>query len=230
MLGPAVLPVFLLLWQLPGFNTSDLDKARDAQNRGALERLASQFSAAAAKQPNDVQAQYRLALTESYLAEVGMETGDKEAARAAAEAGMKAAERAVALQSGVAEYHRVLGTLCGQVIPANVLLGMRYGTCARDEVNKAVQMDPKAAANYLSRGVGNYYLPASLGGGADAAIKDFQKAVEIDPRSADAHLWLGLALRKANRNAEAHKELQRSVELDPNRVWAKQQLAKTPEK
>jgi tetratricopeptide (TPR) repeat protein len=227
---PAILPVFFLLWQNPGFNPAELDKARDAQNRGALERLASQFSAAADKQPNDVQAQYRLGLTESYLAEVAMETGDKNAARAAAEAGMKAGERIIALKPEVAEYHRLLGTLCGQVIPANVLMGMRYGPCARDEVNKAVQLDPKTAANYLSRGVGNYYLPASFGGGPDVAIKDFQKAVDLDPRSADAHLWLGLALRKANRNAEAHKELQRSVELDPARVWAKQQLAKTPEK
>lgn len=226
----SVLPLFLFFWQAAGFNTAELDKARDAQNRGALERLASQFAAAASTQPNDVPAQYRLALTESYLAEVAMETGDKNAARNAAEAGMKAAERATALKPDVAEYHRVLGTLCGQAIPANVLLGMRYGNCARDEVNKAVQMDPKSALNYLSRGIGNYYLPAALGGGPDVAIKDLQKAVELDPRSADAHLWLGLALRKANRNAEAHKELQRSVELDANRVWAKQQLAKTPAK
>ena len=96
--------------------------------------------------------------------------------------------------------------------------------------------DFQSPANYLSRGVGNYYLPAALGGGIDAAIKDFQKAVDLDPRSADArvsaevHLWLGLSLRKANRNAEAHKELQRAVELDPARAWARQQLAKTPEK
>lgn len=220
----------LLLWQAPSFNTADLDKARDAQNRGELSRLASQFRAAAEKQSNDVVAQYRFALASSYAAEAAMETGDKTGARDAAEPGIKAAERATTLKPGVAEYHRVLGTLCGQVIPANLLFAARYGSCARDEVNKAVQMDSKSAANYLSRGVGNYYLPASFGGGADVALKDFQKAVELDPKSADAHLWLGLALRKAKRNAEAHKELQRSVELNPARAWAKQQLAKTPAK
>jgi tetratricopeptide (TPR) repeat protein len=229
-MAPLVLLSAFAFWQGSGFNTADLDKARNAQNRGALERLASQFSGPADKQPNDAQTQYKLALTESYLAEVAMETGDKNAARAAAEAGMKAAERAATLKPDVAEYHRIWGTLCGQVIPANVLVGLRYGHCAQDEVNKAVQMDPKAAANYVSRGVGNYYLPASLGGGVDPAIKDFQKALELDPRSADAHMWLGLALRKANRNAEAHKELQTAVELNPARAWAKQQLAKTPEK
>jgi cell division septum initiation protein DivIVA len=51
-----------------------------------------------------------------------------------------------------------------------------------------------------------------------------------EPRSAQAHLWLGLALRKANRNTEARKELQKAVDLDPARARAKQQLAKTPEK
>ena len=224
MLVPFLIVSSVLFWQPP----PEMQKARDAQDRGALQRLASQFAAAAGKQPNDVQAQYRLALAESYLAEIAIETGDKNQARAAAETGIKAAERATALQPSVAEYHRVLGTLCGQVIPANVLAGLKYGRCAQDEVNKAVQLDPRAAMNYVSRGVGNYYLPAAMGGGVDAAIKDFQKAIELDPRSAEAHLWLGIALRKANRNADAHKELQKAVDLDPARGWAKQQLAKTP--
>jgi tetratricopeptide (TPR) repeat protein len=229
VLTPALFSA-LLFFQGPAFNPAALEKARDTQDRGALERLASQFNAAVSKQPNDIQSQYRLALAQSYLAEIAIETGDKNQARTAAEAGMKAAERATALKPDFAEYHRILGTLCGQAIPANVLTGLKYGHCAQDEVNKAVQMDPKASANYLSRGVGNYYLPAAMGGGLDAAIKDFQKAVELDARSTDAHLWLGIALHKANRNAEAHKELQKAVDLNPGRAWAKQQLAKTPEK
>jgi tetratricopeptide (TPR) repeat protein len=229
----ALLPVVfssLLFFQGAAFSPAEMEKARDTQNRGALERLVSQFAAVASKQPGDVQSMYRLALAESYLGEVAIETGDKNLARSAAEAGMKAAERATALKPELAEYHRILGTLCGQVIPANVLLGIKYGHCAQDEVNRAVQLDPKAAANYLSRGVGNYYLPAAMGGGVDAAIKDFQKAAELDGRSAEAHMWLGIALRKAGRNAEARKELQKSVDLNPARVWAKQQLAKTPER
>jgi tetratricopeptide (TPR) repeat protein len=222
--------VSLLFWQAPAAETARLQQARDAQNRPALERMASDFSAVSVKQPNDAAALYRYALAESYVAEVATETGDKNGARKAAEAGITAAEKLTSLQGSNAEYHRLWGTLCGQAIPANVLLALRYGKCAQDEVNKAIELAPKAAENYVSRGVGNYYLPASFGGGAEVAIKDFQKAVELDPRSADAHLWLGLALRKANRNAEARKEMQRSLELDPARVWAKQQLAKTPEK
>jgi tetratricopeptide (TPR) repeat protein len=208
--------------------STELERARDAQDRAALDGLVSQAVAEAQKQPNDAPAQYRLALANSYAAEVAIETGDKNQARATAESGIKAAEHAAALDPKSAEYRRIHGTLCGQAISSSPLTALKYGRCAQDEINIAIQLDPKSAMNYVGRGVGNYYLPAAMGGGVDLAIKDFEKAIALDARLAEAHLWLGIALRKAGRNAEAHKELQKAVDLDPGRVWAKQQLAKTP--
>jgi tetratricopeptide (TPR) repeat protein len=218
----------LLLWLGAAIGGADLDRARNVQDRGALDRIAAEATAAAQKSPNDATTQYKAALADSYVAEVAIEVRDKGQAHSAAEAGIKIAEHAVSLKPDNAEYHRLYGTLCGQAISANVLQGMKFGHCAQDEVNKAVQLDPKSAMNYLSRGVGNYYLPSAFGGGVEVAMKDFQKAIEIDPQSADAHLWLGLALRKENHNADARKEFQKAVELNPARVWAKQQLEKTP--
>jgi tetratricopeptide (TPR) repeat protein len=207
----------------------DLQKARDAEDRATLQRIATQLSAAAAKQSNDAEAQYQAALANSVLAEVQAEARDKAHAQQAAEAGMKAAERALSLKPGSAEYHRVMGTLCGQEAAAvGGLAALKYGHCALEEVNKALELDPKSSINYLSHGIGNYYLPAALGGGMDAAIKDFDRAIALDARSADAHLWLGLALRKLNRDADARKEFQKSLELNPARVWTSEQLAKTP--
>lgn len=210
--------------------SADLLKARDAQDRPALERIAQTYSAAAEKSPGDAKAQYEAALAYSYAAEVATEMRDKGQAKSAGEAGIRAAEKAIALNGNNAEYHRILGTLCGQVIPGNVILAMKYGRCALDEVNKAIALDAKSAEAYLSRGVGNYYMPSSFGGGTDPAIKDFEKAIQMDPKLADAYLWLGVALRKAGRNVEARKALEKSVELNPRRVWAKQQLEKTPAK
>ncbi len=212
------------------FGASPLETARDAQDRAALEKAVADANAAASKTPADAGAQYRLALAQSYLAEVALEVRDKGAAARAAEAGIKAAQKAVALKGDVAENHRILGTLCGQIIPANTLLGFKYGRCALDSINKAIELDPKNALAYVSRGVGNYYLPDQLGGGVDKALIDFQKAAQLDPKQSEAYLWTGLALRKRNRNAEARAAFQKALDLNPKRVWIKQQLEKTPAK
>ncbi len=207
---------------------SDLLKARDHQDRAALEKLAADARAAAEKQPNDAAAQYKVALAESYAAEVAIELHDKAGAKNSALAGMDAANKAASIKPDSAEYQRILGTLCGQMISSNSLAGLKYGKCALDSVDKAIQMDPKSSMAYLSHGVGNYYLPQAFGGGVDLAIKDFRKAIELNPKNADAWLWLGVALRRSNQPAEAQKAFAKSLEINPNRVWARQQLEKTP--
>ncbi len=207
---------------------SDLIQARDRQDRAALDKMAAELRIVAEQQPKDVTAQYRAALAESYAAEIDVETGDKNAAKNAAQAGIDAAERAVGLKPDSAEYQRILGTLCGQMISSNGLAALKYGNCALNGVNKALELDPKSSMVYLSHGVGNYYLPPMFGGGMDAAIKDFRKAIELNPKNAEGWLWLGIALRRANQVEEAHQAIAKSVELNPKRVWAKQQLEKTP--
>ncbi|HTQ56465.1 MAG TPA: hypothetical protein VMI94_18475 [Bryobacteraceae bacterium] len=205
-----------------------LKTARDRQDRAALEKQIAELSAAAAKSPHDAAAQYRVALASSYLAEISLELHDKSQAEHVAESGIKAAERAIAIDSRNAEYYRVLGTLCGQVVPANLLFALSYGKRAREAIDKALELDPKSAQAYLARGVGNYYLPEAMGGGAPAAIPDFHKAAELDPNSADVQLWLGLALRKEHHNVEARQAFAKALQLDPGRLWIKQQLEKTP--
>jgi tetratricopeptide (TPR) repeat protein len=204
-----------------------LQLARDQQDRAALQRIADEAGAAAAKAPNDADAQYQMAVASSYLAEVALEQGDKRLAQQAAERGVKAAEQAVSLKPQIAEYYRVLGTLCGQIVPANVFAGLSYAKRARDAIDKAVALDPKSSMAYMARGVGNYYIPAALGGGFGLATADFRKAIDLDPRNADAWLWLGMSLRKENKNAEARQAFSKSLELNPRRVWATQQLEKT---
>jgi len=209
---------------------SPLEIARDQQDRATLEKLVNESAAAAAKAPNDAAAQYRAALASSYLAEVALEVRDKRQAEQVAERGVKLAERAVALKPDMAEYYRLLGTLCGQVVPANLLTGLSYGKRAQEAIDKAVEKDPKSAEVYVARGVGNYYLPAALGGGIPLAIADFRKALQLDSKNAEAWLWLGLSLRKDNKNAEAREAFGNALALRPNRIWVKQQLDKTPAK
>jgi tetratricopeptide (TPR) repeat protein len=207
---------------------TELEKARDRQDRPALQRIVSRFADAAKGKPNDADAQYEAALAHSYLAEVAIEQHDKASATEAAESGIEIAQRAVALNASSAEYHRLLGTLCGQAISSSGLLGLRYGKCALDSVNRAIELDPHNPENYVSHGVGMLYLPPAFGGGVDLAVKDFRKAIELNPTSTDGWLWLGIALRKQNHDGEARAAFEKVLKLNPDRLWAKEQLAKTP--
>jgi len=83
-------------------------------------------------------------------------------------------------------------------------------------------VDQHAAATFDGD---RHVLTLYLNGAQAASTQGIRGALaDID----DAYLWLGLAMRKANRNADARKAFTKSLELNPNRLWAKQQLDKTP--
>lgn len=205
-----------------------LEKARDLQDRPALEKLVSSSESAARGSAKDADAQYRAALASSYLAEVAIEVKDKVAAKRAAESGIAMAEQAVALQPKNGEYYRILATLYGQVIPASPMAGLGYGKKAKEAISKALELSPKSAPVHIAAGVGNYYLPEMFGGGPELALKDFNQAIALDPRCAEGYMWLGVAQRKLHNNAAARQAFTKAVELNPRRVWAKEQLDKTP--
>ncbi len=206
-----------------------LETARDRQDRAMLQQMIGQLTAAAANAPNDADAQARAALACSYLAEVMIEQHERKPARQVAEQGMKFGEKAVALKPASADNYRVLGTLYGQAI-TDIMSGLSYGAKAKDALAKAMERAPKSSAVWVAHGVGNYYLPAQLGGGAAQASADFRKAIELDGKNSEAYLWLGVSLRKENKDAEARQALTKALKLNPNRVWVKQQLDKTPAK
>src|SRR5947209_19017219 len=92
----------LILSTAQGWAASDLEKARDTQDRAAIAAIAKQMEEQAGKNPGDANAQYKLAQAQSFLAEVAMEQHDKVASRSAAESGIKAAEKAVAINGNSA--------------------------------------------------------------------------------------------------------------------------------
>lgn len=205
-----------------------LERARDSQDRAALERIAGELAGAAKASAANADAQFQAAVAYAYAAEVAIELKDKIGAKNAADTGIPFAEKAIELQPRNGENYRVLAALCGQVVPANPMAGLSYGKRAKEAITKALELSPKSAEVRLAEGVGNYYLPPMLGGGPELAAKNFNEAIALDPKLADGYLWLGMALRKAHRNAEARQAFAKSVELNPRRNWAKEQLEKTP--
>lgn len=220
------MPFFFAAAALALVSVSDLTAARDRQD---LDYLDHQIAALASADQAKSDVLYRLATAYSYAAEVAMEERQKAKSEQYAEGGYPVAEKLVDWNKSNAEDHRLLGELCGQVIPANPFVGtMKYGPCAKAEIDKAIELDPKLALAYVSRGVGVFYLPASFGGGLEPALKDLDMAISLDPKLADAYVWKGVVLAKAKRVPEARKALETALTLDPDRVWAKQQIDKLP--
>ena len=191
--------------------------------------MVDEAAAAAAKAPNDADAQYRLALASSYLAEVDSSCTTRKPPSRPPIRGIKAAEKAVALKPNDAENYRVLGTLYGQAI-TDLMSGLTYGPRAKDAIDKAVTLAPEIAAVYLARGVGNYYLPPQLGGGAAVAIADFRKAIELDsetPKPGSG--WASPCARRIRTPRRGRRSPSRSRST-PIASGCKQQLEKTPAK
>jgi serine/threonine protein kinase/tetratricopeptide (TPR) repeat protein len=76
---------------------------------------------------------------------------------------------------------------------------------------RAVQIDERLPAAHVTLG----YLNVTLGK-TDLALQEFQKALDIAPRDADAIGGMALAYEHANRNAEAEANYKRAIALRPD--------------
>ncbi|HEY9676367.1 MAG TPA: tetratricopeptide repeat protein [Drouetiella sp.] len=79
------------------------------------------------------------------------------------------------------------------------------------QLKQFVAQAPDFAPGYIA------YGRALVGdGNSTEAVTQFKKAVELDPKSADAHYELGLALLSKNDRADAEKEIGTAYDIAPN--------------
>jgi len=116
---------------------------------------------------------------------------------------------------------------------------------AREEFQKALKLRPEAkevkellektneilgtaelkrvvtekAEDLIDQGIGYYNF-----GQYDAAIRKFRKAIESDPKSVEAHLYLAWAHEKQGEKEKAIGEYQKITEIDPKHLDAHYQL------
>jgi len=105
---------------------------------------------------------------------------------------------------GLADAYRVLA-LAGET-PATEILPQ-----AKAAAQKAVEIDDRLAEAHAVLGFIIFWYDWDW----DAAENQFQRALELDPNSADAHQGYGELLSYTGRHAEALAEMKRARELDP---------------
>ncbi len=60
----------------------------------------------------------------------------------------------------------------------------------------------------------------------DAAIRDFEKALKIDPNNPEIYYNLGIVYEAKNMNEKAGEMYRRALELNPDYTFAKEHLDK----
>lgn len=210
----------------------DVIAARQARDNASVEAL-QKIIAKTQKEATDTNgfdAYLRLGLFQSWLCEAAEAHKDETLLKRAATDGIAAAEKAIALNPKSSEAHQLVGDLLGRLIPHVFGGGMRYGKRAADEMNKAIELDPKNANACVSRAISYYYTPEAFGGSKDKAFELLKKAVEVDPQADTPHVWLAIFLLEAHQKQQALREILRAREINSDRAFTNtiyEQVART---
>jgi tetratricopeptide (TPR) repeat protein len=195
-------------------------RARDYASVEDLQRIVAKARKEAADK-NSFESYLRLAQFEVWLCEAAEARQNSTLFKQAAKAGVAAAEKAVALNPKSSEAHQLLGDLLSQLIPHVFGGGMRYGKRSTDELDKAIELDPKNINAYVSRAISYYYTPDAFGGSKSKAVEMLKMAVEIDSLSDSPHIWLAIFHLDAGRSDEAFSEINLALGANPDRVFTK---------
>jgi tetratricopeptide (TPR) repeat protein len=203
--------------------SSEVIVARQARDRASVEdlqRIAAKAQKEAAE-TNSFEAYLRLALFEVWTCEAAEAHQNDGLFKQAAEAGVAAAEKAVALNPNSSDAHQLLGDLLSQLIPHVYGGGMRYGKRSTDEMDKAIELNPKNVNAYVSRAISYYYTPDSFGGSKSKAVEMLKKAVEVDSQADSPHIWLAIFYLDEGRKDDASGEINLALHADPDRTFTK---------
>ena len=215
--------LFLCLMPEMSAGESGIEAARDARDLASVAELSAIIGREkpAAKANETFDADVRLAVLHLWLCEAAEVHKDNKAVKQAAQDGLTAAERAVALNQQSSQAHQLVGELLSRLIPHVFGGGMRYGKRAADEMDKAIQLDPKNAEAYISRAISYYYTPRAFGGSKDKAFEFLKKAVELDRTADGPHIWMAMFYLEENRTKEASDEILLAHGINPKRAFTR---------
>jgi adenylate cyclase len=92
-----------------------------------------------------------------------------------------------------------------------------WGKSKEESLSRAIELAKKGISldDLDSNAHGSLVAAYRMKGDHDKAIAEGKRAVELDPNSADAHVWLGIALYTADRAEEAIPLLEKAIRLNP---------------
>jgi tetratricopeptide (TPR) repeat protein len=196
--------------------------ARDRGDVGSLHAAIREAGGQAASR-GDYPSHLRLALVSKWMCEAADDRGDGKAVKEAARSGINAAEHAVMLNPESSGAHWLLGDLLGQMIPLVAGGGIRLGSRATRELDRALQLDPKNSEAMISRAIAYFLTPHAFGGSKEKAIALLEK-VAVPDNATDAacaaHVWLARVYADRGALQKAREEAEEAEHLNPKRLFA----------
>src|SRR5215211_756840 len=98
----------------------------------------------------------------------------------------------------------------GHILMGGVLFAQKQQDKAFEELNRAIEIDPKRVESYLS--LARFYVVTKA---HDKAEELFRRAISVNGNSPLAHTEFGKFLAQSNRQPEAEAELRKAVEVAP---------------
>jgi tetratricopeptide (TPR) repeat protein len=188
----------------------DPAKARQAANAWAQRLKAN---------PKDFESAWKLAKALYWLGGHGPEAGR----RADLEAGMAAADTAIALDPKRPEGYFWKAANMGALAESfGMRQGIKYRKPIREALETVLKIDPKFQAGSADRALGRWYykVPSLFGGSDEKAVEHLRKSIEYDPNSTASHFFLAEALLDMGRKDDARAALQKVLDAPIDDEWA----------
>jgi tetratricopeptide (TPR) repeat protein len=185
---------------------------------GLASRAADAWATRLAAAPGDFEAAWKLSRARYWIGTNGPAAGR----RAALEAGMDAARKAMTAQPGKAQGHFWLAANMGALAESfGLSQGLKYRKAIRAELEEALRLDPAFEGGSADRALGRWYfrVPGLFGGSNAKSETHLRKALTYDPQSTATWLFLADTLEDMGRKAEARDALQHVVDAPFNPEW-----------
>lgn len=190
---------------------------RERETATSAARAADIWSARLAAHPDDFDSAWKLARARYWLGTAGLPEPQR---KAALEAGIEAARRAVAINADKPDGHFWIAANMGALAESfGVRQGLKYRGDIRRELETTLKLDPAFQQGSADRALGRWYykVPGLFGGDKKKSEAHLRKALAYNPQSIITRLFLAETLIALDRDAEARKELDAAIAapLDP---------------
>jgi tetratricopeptide (TPR) repeat protein len=169
---------------------------------------------AAAAEPNNYEANWRLAKFNFYLA--SHTEGDYK--ERAFKDGANAGKTAVALQPDKPDGHFWLGANYGGALEAETITGLASIGDVRSEMETVLKQDEgyQDGSAYMVLGLLDLKSPKIVGGDPQKAVSEFEKGLQFGKGNAFLRLHLAEAYAAVGRNSDAQQQLNAILSLTPD--------------